>query len=321
MVKKPGPPEVLQVKEIDEPLLRRDTVLARVHATALNRADLLQRRGLYAPPPGVRGDILGLEFAGVVEKTGAGTSRFKPGDRVMGLIPGEAYAEKASVPETLLMPVPDRLNLLEAAALPETFITAYDALRQLEFQTGEMLLIHAVASGVGLAGVQLAKSQGATVCGTSRSLYKLLKCKDIGLDVGIQVPPEDFESFIRDHTSGKGVPAILDLVVGTYWNQSLRSLSPRGRLILVGLLGGSKAETPLDLVLQKRLRIIGTSLRTRSLQEKSVLVRDFTRDILPLFETGKLRPVIDRVLPIEQAGEAHALMESNQNFGKIILNF
>jgi len=308
------------MEEVEEPGLGPTRVKVAVKATALNRADLLQRIGKYPAPKGVDPRIPGLEFAGTVEEIGPEVSEIKPGDRVMGLLAGGGYAAKVAVEERMLLPIPESLSFEEAAAVPEVFATAYDALfLQLNLRVGERLLIHAVASGVGLAGLQLAKTAGCTVIGTAGSEEKLERAKEFGLDVGINYRTADFGEVLSRSTENRGVDAIFDLVGAKYWEKNLTVLGPRGRLILVGLVSGAKAETNLSLILNKRLTIIGTVLRSRSLEEKVALTQALRRHVLPLFETQRLCPVIDRVFDLERAAEAHAYMESNANMGKIVL--
>lgn len=311
---------MLRVEDVDEPGLGPTRVKVAIKATALNRADLLQRIGRYPAPKGVDPRIPGLEFAGIVEEIGSEVWDVKPGDRVMGLLSGGGYAAKIAVEERMLLPIPESLSFEEAAAIPEVFATAYDALvLQLNLRIGERLLIHAVASGVGLAALQLAKTAGCVVFGTAGSDEKIARAKKLGLDVGINYRSQDFSEIVSAQTEDQGVDAILDLVGAKNWEKNLLVLARRGRLILVGLVSGAKAETNLALILNKRLTIIGTVLRARSLEEKVALTQSLRRHVLPLLEAGRLRPVIDRIFPLEQAAEAHAYMESNANMGKIVL--
>jgi NADPH:quinone reductase len=318
----PGPASVLQMEEIPDPKISaEDDVKVAVAASALNRADLLQRLGKYPAPKGVNPRVPGLEFSGVVEETGSGVEEWKPGDRVMGLLGGGGYAEKVITKERLLLPVPARLALDDAAAVPEAFATAFDALfLQLALSSGESLLIHAVASGVGLAALQLAKTAGCTVYGTAGSDTKLQRAAELGLDFGINYREREFASEISRETGRRGVDAIMDLVGGSYWESNLRTLKTRGRLILVGLLGGGKAQTDLSEILRKRLTVMGTVLRSRAVEEKMVLTQELGRRLYPLLDSGKVFPVIDRTYPLEQAATAHAYMESNANVGKILLH-
>jgi putative PIG3 family NAD(P)H quinone oxidoreductase len=319
VISEPGPPKVLKIREIADPEPDSGELLVAVHAAALNRADLLQRRGNYPPPPGVRGDIPGLEFAGEVIAAGSKVTNFKPGERVTGLLPGAGYAEKIVTPEGMAMPIPPHLSFEEAAAIPEGFITAFDALfLQLDLRLGERLLIHAVGSGVGIAALQLAKAAGATVFGTAGSGEKIAKAKTLGLDFGINYKTQDFGEVISQ-ISSEGVHAILDMVGANYWEKNLECLATKGRIILVGLLGGAKVETNLSSIMRKRIQVIGTVLRGRSLEEKISLTQAFQKHALPLFETGKLKPVIDRIFPLAEAATAHQYMEENRNFGKIVL--
>ncbi len=315
-----GPPGVLRLEEVEEPGLGPTRVKVAVKATALNRADLLQRTGRYPAPKGVDPRIPGLEFAGIVEEIGSEVSEAKPGDRVMGLLGGGGYASKVTAEERMLLPIPQSLSFEEAAGVPEAFATAYDALfLQLNLRMGERLLIHAVASGVGLAALQLAKIAGCTVFGTAGSEEKLERAREFGLDIGINYRTADFAEIVSRDTGNQGVEAILDLVGAQYWEKNLLALARRGRLILVGLVSGARAETNLSLILNKRLTIVGTVLRARPLEEKIALTQSLRQHVLPLLETRRLRPVIDRVFELEQAADAHTYMESNANMGKIVL--
>jgi len=320
VIRQPGGPEVLEMTEVEDPVPGPGELLVQVAATALNRADILQRMGLYPPPKGVRADIPGLEFSGFVLQSNDPERRFLPGDRVMGLLPGEGYAEKIVLPSTHAIPVLSGMDLTEAAAVPEAFLTAFDALfLQLDIQPGEVLLIHAVGSGVGTAAVQLSACRRVVTIGTSSSEIKLQRAGRLGLNYGINPHRNDLYESVRDKTSGQLVDKILDLVGGAYWDGNLKSLKPKGKLILVGLVGGRKIQADLGILLNKRLTIIGTVLRSRSVEEKTQLVREFTRRVLPLFETGQIKPVIDKCFQLEEAAEAHRYMEENRNFGKIVL--
>jgi putative PIG3 family NAD(P)H quinone oxidoreductase len=320
VITSPGGPEVLKLQRVTRPAPGRGEIRVRVRAAGVNRADLLQRRGLYPPPAGWPPQIPGLEFAGAVEAVGEGVEKRRPGDRVMGLVGGGGYAEYVVVTEREAVRIPERLSFEEAAAVPEAFITAHDALfTQLGLGLGERLLIHAVGSGVGTAALQLAKSAGAIVFGTSRSEWKLERACDFGLDVLIDTSRQDFVEMVRQATDGEGVHAILDLVGGPYLAGSLASLAVKGRLILVGLTAGRTADVDLGLVLQQRLRIVGTSLRYRPLEEKIAAARAFDRDVMALLVGGRVNPVVDRVLELGDAAEAHRCLESNSTFGKIVL--
>lgn len=316
----PGGPEVLQVREVDDPIPSPDEVLVDVKATALNRADLLQRHGNYAPPPGVRADVPGLEFSGVVLEAGDRVTGTSPGDRVFGLLSGGGYASRVTTHHLMTMPMPPGLDFVQAAAIPEVFFTAYDALfNHCELQMGESALVHAAGSGVGSAAVQLAHQAGAYVFGTAGSADKLAKAAELGMDKGINYREQDFVEVIKEATGRKGVNVVCDLVGGPYWEQNIAAMATQGRLVLVGLMGGANVETNLGLLMPKRLRVHGTVLRTRPLEEKIALTNQFKMHVLPLIADERIRAVVDRSFPLEHAGKAHEYMETNANFGKIVL--
>jgi putative PIG3 family NAD(P)H quinone oxidoreductase len=322
VVTAPGGPEVLELQRVTIRRPGRGELRVRVHAAGVNRADLLQRRGLYPPPPGWPADIPGLEYAGEVEAIGEGVELWQVGDRVMGLVGGGGYAEYVVVPEREAIAIPEILSFEEAAAVPEVFITAHDALfTQLNLGLGERLLILAVGSGVGTAALQLAKLAGATVLGTSRSEWKLERACDLGLDVLINSSEHDIAEMVNQATGGAGVHAVLDLVGAPYLEASLASLTSKGRMIVVGLTAGRSTEIDLGTVLRKRIQIVGTSLRTRPLEEKIAAARAFERDVGALLASGQVYPVIERVFPIDEVVEAHRHMESDANFGKVVLTW
>ena len=323
-IKEFGGPEGLEIREVPDPSKPTGTqVLVRVKAAALNRADLLQRRGLYPAPKGFSQNIPGLEFAGEIVQTGERVTNARIGDRVFGITAGEAQAELLLIDESLLATIPDNLSFTEAAAMPEAFVTAHDALFSLGgLKENETLLVHAVGSGVGLAALQLGKAKNATVIGTSRTADKLDKCKEFGLDEAILISENtNLAETIRDKTDGKGVDLILDLVGASYFQANLDSLAVKGRLILVGLTGGSKADFDLGITLRKRLKIVGTVLRGRSVEEKAEAVGKFAEDVFPLLESGKVKPNVDKVFRFEDVARAHEYLESNESFGKVILEF
>lgn len=374
IITRPGGPDVLAMDEVPAPVPGPRQIRVRVHATAVNRADLLQRRGGYPAPAGAPENVPGLEYAGVVEGIGSEVRQWGDGDRVMGLVGGGAYAEYIIAHEDEAIPVPAGLPLENAAAIPEAFITAHDALfTRVQLQPRESLLIHAVGSGVGTAALQLAKTRDAFVLGTQRSGWKLERARALGLDVAIEAAgSDDFaERAVREvrrwhdaaarrrdagsgggqhheaHSAGKlpaqlaqqlpaqlteqlparadervdrpGVDSVLDLVGGDYLAGNLRAIRVLGRIIVVGLVAGAKSELDMRLLLQKRATIIGTVLRARSLREKIDAARAFTRDVLPLLESGAVKPIIDEVFPLSEAAQAHRLVEENRNFGKIVL--
>ena len=322
VITRPGGPEVLEIQDRPKPEPGVGQIRVHVRASALNRADLMQREGNYPVPPGVSADIAGMEYAGEVESLGSAATMWKAGDRVMGIIGGAGHAEFLCVHEREAIPVPSGLPWEEAAAIPEAFLTAYDALfRQLDLRMGETVLIHAVASGVGTAGLQLARAGGAMVVGTSRSAAKLERAKKLGLDVLVDASSGSWVEQIAGTIGNEKIHVILDLVGGAYLDGNLRVLAQRGRMIVVGLTSGSRAELDMGTILRKRLKMIGTTLRARSLEEKIALARDVSEHVIPLFDAGKLRPVVDRVLRFEEIRSAHELMHSNDTFGKIVLRW
>lgn len=300
----------------------KGNVTVNVKAAGLNRGDFLQARGKYPPPPGFMPDRPGLEFAGEITSLGEDVIDFNIGDRVMGLASGEAQAEFINIDHTHLVNIPHNLTYAEAAAIPEAFITAHDAIiAQAQLKAGESLLIHAVGSGVGLAALQIGKVFGATVAGTTRSSFKLEKCKELGLDHAINTKDGGFVDDLMSATDGNGVNVILDLVGASYLNENLRSLALKGRLMMVGLTGGRKAELDMGIVLQKRISLKGTVLRSRSVIEKTMAVRAFISDLMPLFEQELLKPNIDKVYPFDKVAEAYEHLATDKNFGKIILEW
>jgi NADPH2:quinone reductase len=322
VITRPGGPEVLEMQEKPTPSPGVGQIRVRVHASALNRADLMQREGNYPVPPGVPADIIGMEYAGEVDSIGPAATLWKTGERVMGIIGGAGHAEYLCVHEREAIRVPRGLSWEDAAAIPEAFLTAYDALlRQLGLQMGETVLIHAVASGVGTAGLQVARAGGATVVGTSRSASKLQRAKELGLDVAVDTSSGNWVEKVNAAVGSEKVHAILDLVGGAYLEGNLRVLALRGRMIVVGLTSGSRAELDMGTILRKRLLMIGTMLRSRPLEEKIALARDVSEHLIPLFDAGKLKPVVDRVLPFGKIRAAHELMHSNETFGKIVLRW
>ena len=317
-----GGPEVLEIQNVPAPQPGPDEVLVRVHGSALNRADLLQRLGRYAAPPGTSENIPGLEFAGEVAELGANTRGWRKGDRVMGIIGGGAHAEFVTAHQDALAAVPPNLEWSAAGGVPEVFITAHDALQQAGFKAGESVLIHAVGSGVGLAATQLVRALGGRTFGTSRTPDKIERAKAFGLESGFEVPQPssltELSAFAASVTDG-GFDVVLDLNGGPYFAASLEAMALKGRLILIGGVAGNK--TPVDLyqILGKRLHIIGTVLRARSLEEKIAITAAFAREVVPLLAQGSIEPVIDSVFPLEQIQSAHRRLESNETFGKVVL--
>ena len=323
-VKEFGAAENLEIREVEDLAKPKEKeILARVKTSALNRADILQRNGFYPAPKGFPERILGLEFAGEVTEIGEAVDNFKIGDRVFGITAGGAQAEFLLTDESLLAKIPENLNFVEAATVPEAFITAHDAIFTLgNLREGETLLIHAIGSGVGLAALQVAKAKNIKVFGTSRTKDKLEKCGEFGLDEAILTDENiNFAEIVKEKTGAKGVDVILDLVGASFFAENLESLALKGRLILVGLTSGRTAEFNLGTALAKRAKIIGTVLRPRPIEEKAKATAKFVRDVLPLIETGKIKPNLDKVFRIEDVKEAHEYLESNASFGKVVLEF
>ena len=314
-----GGPEVIAINEVPAPTAGQSQVRVRVRAAGLNRADIYQRKGGYSAPPGWPADIPGLEYAGEIESLGPGVTRWQLGDRVMGLVGGGAQAELLAVRDVEVLPMPRSLSFTNAAAIPEVFYTAYDALvTRGRLEAGERVLIHAVGSGVGTAAAQIAKHLGATVIGTSRSAAKLARAAAYGVDVGIDTS----RTGLRDGVGGP-VDLIVDVIGGPALAEHLGILAPKGRLVILGLMGGRRGEIELDQLLHRRLEIIGSVMRSRGADERAALAGELNARLLPLFEPNGgspvLRPVVDKVYPIERIVEAQGVMERNENFGKLVL--
>ncbi|MGH7604583.1 MAG: NAD(P)H-quinone oxidoreductase [Gemmatimonadaceae bacterium] len=322
VITRPGGSEVLEIQERARPEAGYGQIRVKVRASALNRADLSQRRGNYPAPPGAPADISGMEYAGDVDSVGAGTTLWKPGDRVMGIVGGGGHAEYLIVHEREALRMPSSLSWEDAAAIPEVFLTAYDALfNRLHVGIGERLLIHAVGSGVGTAALQVARLAGARIVGTARSAEKLARAKLLGLDVAINAENADWAEQIEQAIGVETIHAILDLVGATYLDGNLRVIAPLGRMVVVGLGSGATAQLNMGVLLRKRLTIVGTVLRARPLEEKIALAREFDAKVVPLFEAGQLKPVVDRVFAFSEIRAAHDLMEANATFGKIVLRW
>lgn len=315
----PGGEDVLRVVDVPAPDLRAGALRIRVAATAVNRADLLQRQGLYPPPPGAS-PLLGLECAGTVAEVGEGVSGWKPGERVMALLAGGGYAEEVVVEAGCAMPVPDRLSLEEAAAVPEVFLTAYLNLFELGGLREEgAALVHGGGSGVGTASIQLARAAGARIFVTAGSEEKCRRCRELGADRAIGYRSEDFVEAVAEATGGRGVDVVLDAIGASYLARNLKCLAVDGRLVLIGLMGGHRAELSLAPLLARRLQVIGSTLRSRAAEDKARIVAGFRRRFGDDLAEGRVRPVIDRVLPLEQVAEAHRVMKASEHFGKIVL--
>lgn len=315
-----GGVEVLHIDDIEVREPGPYEVLVAVAAAGLNRADTLQRRGMYPAPPGAPPDIPGLEYAGTVAALGPGVTAANAGDRVMGIVGGGGMATHLVVHEREIVPVPEGLTLEQAAAVPEVFFTAYDALfRQGRLALGETVLVHAVGSGVGTAALQLGRTAGARVIGTSRTQDKLDRCRDLGLVHGVLVEGARFHQAVQEHTGGAGADLVLDVVGAAYLEENVRALAVRGRMVMLGLMGGLAGSMPLGLLLNKRLTVTGSVLRARPLEEKAALAQEFAARVAPLFARGQLVPVVGDVLPMSEIAAAHERMEKNETFGKIVL--
>ncbi len=294
----------------------------RVRAAGLNRADLLQRQGRYAAPPGAAADVPGLEFAGEIVELGADVAGWRLGDLVFGIVAGGAQAEFLCTAASTLARVPDSLDWVDAAAVPEAFITAHDALvSQGALSAGERVVVHAVGSGVGLAAAQLCDALGATVFGTTRTREKLARAGVAAVHHGAVLDdgPAPLAEAVRAWSDGAGADLVLDLVGGDYVAAGLASLAPRGRLILVGLVAGRRADLDLGLLLSRRLTLRGTVLRSRSVREKAAATSAFVKDVVPLLASGRVRPIVERAYPLHEIGAAHARLASNETFGKLVL--
>ena len=323
VIARPGGVEALEIREVETPAApTADRVRIRVHAAALNRADILQRKGYYPPPPGAPKDIPGLEFAGEVDQIGPEVSSLQPGQRVFGICGGGAQAEFIVVPASHLTSIPENLGWAEAAAVPEVFITAHDSLfTQARLQSGETALVHAAGSGVGTAAIQLARATGAKAFGTSRTAKKLERAQELGLNnfIVIKDDPLAFVEAVKKWTGGRGIDVILDLVGAAYLDANLKALAQQGRMMQVGTTSGSQATLDFGLLMSKRLTLRGTVLRARSVEEKATATRLFAKQVVPLLADGSVRPVVDRTYRLSEVREAHLRMESNESFGKIVL--
>lgn len=309
----------LSLAEVEAPTLEAGSIRIEVTATAVNRADLMQRRGFYPPPPGAS-PLLGLECSGIVAEVGEGVEDWAPGDRVMALLPGGGYAQEVVVRAGHCMRVPESLDLVEAAALPEVLLTVFLNVFQLaRLASEEWLLVHGGGSGIGTAAIQLVSEAGARIAVTAGSDEKCTRCRDLGADLAINYRDEDFSDVLMKATDQAGVSVILDSIGASYLKPNLATLAVGGRLVLIGLMGGAKAEIPLGSLLTRRLQLIGSTLRTRSDQEKTQLVKDFEARFGAAVEAGRIRPVVHATLPLAEAEEAHRIMQASEHFGKLVL--
>ncbi|MBM7115797.1 NAD(P)H-quinone oxidoreductase [Archangium primigenium] len=323
-ITRPGGPEVLELAERPAPTPGASELLVRVHATALNRADLLQIQGHYPAPPGTPADVAGLEYAGEVLAVGPLVRRFQVGDRVMGLVGGGAFSEQLVTHEREALHMPRGLDFVQAAALPEAYLTAFDALvLQGGLRMGETVLIHAVASGVGSAAAQLCRAMGVQVIGTGRQAAKLARAAEWGVAKTLlcEGTPPRFAEAVKEATGGRGVDLALDLVGGDYLPETLQAMALQGRVLLVGLVAGRQAQADLGTILTRRLRLTGTVLRSRPPEEKMALTQAVERSLLPLFDRQVLTPVVDGVSSMKDARAAFTRMAGNDSVGKLVLRW
>jgi putative PIG3 family NAD(P)H quinone oxidoreductase len=320
VVSQPGGPEVLNLEEVPDPAPAAGEVLVGIAAAGVNRADLMQREGFYPPPPGAP-PYPGLECAGRITAVGDGVSGLRPGDEVCALLAGGGYAEQVAVPAVQVLPVPAGLSVTEAAALPEVACTVYaNVFLTAGLQPGETLLVHGGASGIGTMAIQLARALGARVACTAGSAAKLRRCRELGAELAIDYTSEDFVAAVRDFTGGAGADVILDIMGAVYLQRNVAALALGGRLAVIGLQGGATAELDLGLMLRRRLTVHAASLRARPVAEKAVVVAGVRDVVWPLVQSGQVKPVIDSIIPLAEAGRAHQLMDAGQHIGKILLD-
>jgi putative PIG3 family NAD(P)H quinone oxidoreductase len=319
VITEPGEPEVLQVQEVPAPHVGPEEVLVRVAAAGLNRADVLQRQGNYPPPPGAS-PYLGMEISGTIDQLGDGVAGWSVGDQVCALISGGGYAELVAVPSSMLMPIPAGVSLIDAAALPEATCTVWSMLFGAgKLQPGESALIHGGTSGIGTMAIQLAHARGARVLTTAGTERKVRFCRDLGADVAINYREEDFAERVIAETNGAGVDVVLDNMGASYLPRNVLALALGGRLVVLGLQGGRKGELDLGMLLVKRGTVHAANLRSRPLAQKAEIVAETQHAVWPLIESGAVRPVIDRILTLDDAAEAHRLLESSEHIGKVLL--
>ena len=318
-ITEPGGPEVLKVADVPDPVPGPGEVVIDVAAAGLNRADLLQRQGLYPPPPGAP-PYPGMECSGRVSAVGNDVRSWRVGDEVCALLGGGGYAERVAVPAVQVLPLPDGVGAVEAAALPEAACTVHSNVVVLAgLASGQTFLVHGGASGIGTFAIQLARAMGATVACTAGSAGKLARCRELGAELAINYREEDFVARIGDFTGGRGADVILDIVGAAYLERNLAALATGGRLAIIGLQGGARAEIDLNSLMRKRCSVRATTLRARPVEEKAAIVSAVREQVWPLVGAGQIRPVIETILPLEQADEAHRLMEADRHVGKILL--
>jgi len=322
VITQPGGPEVLQVEERPAPGYGPNEVLVKVHAAGINRPDVFQRKGNYPPPAGAPVDIPGLEIAGEIIEVGADVKRWKAGDKVCALVSGGGYAEYCNVPEGQCLPIPGKLSFTEAASLPETFFTVWsNVFDRGQLKGDETLLVHGGSSGIGVTAIQMAKAVGHKVYATAGSDEKCRFCEELGATKAINYKIENFADAIKQLTGGKGVDVILDMIGGDYTAGNLRSLAEEGRLVLINTMNGKDVQVDLSVVMRKRLNITGSMLRSREIAFKAAIAQNLEKNIWRLIESGKIKPVIYKMFPAENAADAHRLMESSEHIGKIVLGW
>lgn len=315
----PGGPEVLQLCDRPMPTLKPGEVLIKVHAAGINRPDVFQRTGNYPVPPGAS-DLPGLEVAGEIVDGDLSGSQFKKGDKVCALVQGGGYAEYCAAPIEQCLPAPQGLSMLEAASLPETFYTVWsNVFDRGQLSAGESFLVQGGTSGIGVTAIQLVSAMGHRVFATAGSDDKCRACESLGAEKGINYKTEDFAEVVKAATDGRGVDVVLDMVGGDYVNREIRCLADDGRIVIIALLGGAKGQIDMGHILRRRLTITGSTLRPRPVSFKAEIAKKLQQNVWPLIEAGKIKPVIYKTFPLEQASEAHALMESSQHVGKIML--
>jgi putative PIG3 family NAD(P)H quinone oxidoreductase len=318
-IREPGAPDVLQSASIPVPEFADNDVLIKVIAAGVNRPDVLQRQGLYPLPPDAS-PLPGLEIAGEVVATGPGVTRWREGDSVMALTHGGGYAEYCRADETHCLAVPQSLTMIEAAAVPETFFTVwYNVFMRGRLSKGETFLVHGGSSGIGSTAIQIAKAFGCTVLTTAGSDEKCRFCENLGADKAINYRTEDWQQVVKEFTHGRGVDVLLDMVAGPYMQKNIDSMALEGRYVIIAFLQGPKAELNMRIVLGRRLTITGSTLRPQTVEEKATIASGVAENVLPLLETGLVKPIIDSTLPLDEAAAAHTLMESSRHMGKIVL--
>jgi NADPH2:quinone reductase len=322
IITQPGSPEVLQIADRPKPAIADNEVVVKVMAAGVNRPDVAQRKGNYPPPAGAPKDIPGLEIAGFITETGSNVQRWKVGDEVCALVIGGGYAEFCNVPKGQCLPVPENLSFAEAASLPETFFTVWsNVFDRAKLQPGESLLVHGGSSGIGVAAIQMATALGSTVYVTAGSEGKCIFCEQLGAAKAINYKTENFSEAILQLTNNKGVDVILDMIGGDYTPLNIKCLADDGRLVMINSMNGKDVQIDLSAVMRKRINITGSMLRSRDTAFKSAIAKNLKEHIWPLLASGKIKPIIYKIFPANEASKAHELMESSEHMGKITLNF